>query len=233
MRPRAAQAPAMSDTSNDGEADVGSPPSAGGQFFDTVGSVFRGLGFDTAADNLARYRSGVGGTHVYSNAEIARHGPLLRYEDQNRSMFESFSFVGENDRGNPTGVLQNIRDGEMVNYHDNFLSSGTPHWPSTYLAFGRTGVLSKLTGTARRDGDNIFIDGEVTHDFNGGNNQGGELFDFNPGQPGRRSATEAEAAGEARPFTMHMDRRQTVSALARYEPNGLLTLQRVDWGAVR
>ena len=79
MRPRAAQAPAISDTSNDGEADVGSPPSAGGQFFDTVGSVFRGLGFDTAADNLARYRSGVGGTHVYSNAEIARHGPLRRY----------------------------------------------------------------------------------------------------------------------------------------------------------
>lgn len=223
----------MSDTWNDGEEEGGSAPTPGGQFFDFAGSAFRWLGWETAADNLVRYRGATGETHVFSNEEIARHRPLLRYEDENRTLFEAFSFVGENREGLPTGALQDLADGESIPYRDWFATSGSPHRLPTYLAFGRTGVLSRLNSTATRSGDDILIEGEVVHDFNGGANRQGELFDFNPGQPGRGSAIEAEAAGQARPFTMRMDRRQTVSARARLEPNGLLTLQGVDWGPVR
>lgn len=205
----------------------------GARYFDNIGSAFRSLDLGTAADNLARYRSGRGGTHVFTNQEIERHAPLLRYEDENRTAFKSYSFVGETSRGIPTGTLQNLPDGESVAYGDYFNPPQIPHRLSTYMAFGRTGVVSRFEGTATRRGDEIEIEGEVTHDFDGGNGRPGELFDFNPGQPGRSSAVEAEAAGEARPFEMRMDRRQSVSALTRREPNGLFTLQSATWGRIR
>ena len=40
------------------------------EFFDIAETVFNLLGYDTAADNLRRYRSGVGGTRTYSADEI-------------------------------------------------------------------------------------------------------------------------------------------------------------------
>ncbi|MBC7431956.1 MAG: hypothetical protein H7345_07795 [Rubritepida sp.] len=90
----------------------------GARYFDNIGSAFRSLDLGTAADNLARYRSGRGGTHVFTNQEIERHAPLLRYEDENRTAFKSYSFVGETSRGIPTGTLQNLPDGESVAYGD-------------------------------------------------------------------------------------------------------------------
>ena len=237
MQPHFAEAAAMSNEWIDADDDRAYYQSLsltpGARYFDNVGSTFRSLDMDTAADNLARYRSGRGGTYVFSNEEIERHSPLLRYEDENRTAFESFTFVGENRRGVATGALQNLADGESVTYGDYFNPPQIPHRLSTYMAFGRTGVLSRFEGTATRRGDEIQIEGEVSHDFSGGNGRPGELFDFNPGQPGHSSAVEAETAGEARPFEMRMDRRQTVSALTRREPNGLFTLQSATWGPIR
>lgn len=76
----------------DAADEVGAAWSRG--FFDVTQSVFDLLGFRTAADNLRRYRSGVGGDYTYSAEEMARHPAYDESIDRNRSRFESTTFTG-------------------------------------------------------------------------------------------------------------------------------------------
>ncbi|GAA0566622.1 hypothetical protein GCM10009416_00740 [Craurococcus roseus] len=198
------------------------------RFFDATESAFGFLGYETAAENVRRYRSGRGGLEEYSDAEIARHPALLRAEDENRTHFEARTFTGRTRNDELNAELLGLRDGGSYSFFDKWDFSVPISGPSTYLAFGRTSVTSNGAFSAHRNGDVVTIRGYVGHGFGPR-----EKFDFNADQPGSRPAAVLEGSGEAAPFHMAYDRIQDVEAELRYEPAGSLTLRRATWGAVR
>jgi hypothetical protein len=196
--------------------------------FSLAERVFDHRGYDTAAENVRRYRSGRGGLEEYSDEEIARHPALLEAEDENRTRFEARTFTGRTGNRDLNAELLNLQDGASYNFFDKW-DNGIPiSGPSTYFAFGRTGVTSNGAFSAHRNGDVLTVRGYVGHGFGAR-----EVFDFHFGQPGSQSAAILEGAGEAAPFHMAYDRVQGVEAELRYEPDGSLTLRRASWGAIR
>ena len=195
---------------------------------------------DTAADNLAHYRSGGGEARQYSDEAIAQHPLLLRGEDPNRSNFEAYTFTGT--RALPDGSrapnpdLANMQEGETRPVRDYFDSRLFQTWDQlptlltdlpTYMAFGKTTVQSNALLEATREGDTLTFRGTVAHGFHPN-----EAFDFHAGQPGAGPAFTLESAGQAQPYRMTYDRRQHVEASARYQPDGSLVLLGTRWGAV-
>jgi hypothetical protein len=216
-------------------------------FFGIAEGAFRVLGLDDAADNLSRYRRGVGGTRHYTDEEIARHRPIARAEDTNRTRFEVYTFTGRTGDKDAREALLGVRDGETLRFEDDWdrgfeygasvLQPGRPAAAGldlgldTYGTFGRGEVKSQGQFTVSRRGDNLRITGEVGHGFD--TEQNDNRFDFNEGQPGHRQARVLEAAGKSAPFDMQYDRRQTVAADVRRDGDGSLTVQRVRWGPLR
>ncbi|MCK8786020.1 hypothetical protein M0638_16710 [Roseomonas sp. NAR14] len=215
-------------------------------------------GFRTAAENLRRYRSGVGGRRDYTSEEIAQFDPLMAQEDRNRSRMERGTFVGRTRANSQVTRLSKLNDGETLAFEDGYdaayptsnneAAQSLPGRleriadtagsiitnPATYLAFGQNNVASRGQFSARRDGNRLLIRGTVSHGF--GNTERGtdsEPFDFHAGQPGGGEAATLERAGEARPFDMAYRRQQDVEAEAEYNPDGTLTLRRATWGPVR
>lgn len=196
--------------------------------FSVAEHVFDSRGYDTAAENLRRYRSGRGGLEEYSDDEIARHPALLDAEDRNRTRFESSTFTGRTDNDELNRKLLGLADGADFSFFDKWDRSVPWSRPSTYLAFGGTSVTSNGAFSAHRSGDALTIRGTVGHGFGSK-----EVFDFHAFQPGGDEATALEGVGEAKPFHMSYDRHQDVEAELHYQPDGSLTVRRVTWGAVR
>lgn len=90
------------------------------RFMDTTEWGMRSLGLSGAADNLARYRSGDGGTREYDDNEIARYPILLRAEDTNRTRFESQTFMAEMRDNESNLLLRGLADGETVSFSDEW-----------------------------------------------------------------------------------------------------------------
>lgn len=197
-------------------------------FFDATEGVFDAARYDTAAKNLRRYRSGRSGVEEYSDEEIARHPALLDAEDENRTRFESKTSTALTSKPALNRRLRELRDGESHEFYDEWDLGVRLSRPSTYLAFGKTSVTSDGEFTARRSGDVLTIRGDVTHGFGQK-----EVFNFEADQPGSHPAAVLEGEKEAAPFRMTYDRRQSVEAELKYEPDGSLTLRRATWGAVR
>jgi hypothetical protein len=217
-----------------------------GGFFDLAESAFRRLGLDGAAANLRRYRSGAGGTRWYADEEIAEHLPVTEAEDTNRSWFEKGTFTGNTRKDDVKEALFGVRDGETRTFEDHWnrgfeylgavakrplASAGSGFGLDTYQSFGRGEVKSNGLFSVTRRGNNLKITGEVGHGFDSNDND--NLFDFNEGQPGHRQGRILEELGEAAPFRMQYDRRQSVTADVRREADGSLTVRSVRWGLVR
>jgi hypothetical protein len=105
-------------------------------FFSTVERAFDFFGFDTAADNLRRYRSGQGGTHTYPDAEIERHPAVLEAEDQNRTYFENRTFTGQTSVEKLNSGLLDLEEGGTFTFKDHWNRATGLSGPATYLAFG-------------------------------------------------------------------------------------------------
>jgi hypothetical protein len=211
------------------------------EFMDIAEDVFDLLGYDTAVDNLRRYRSGEGGTRSYTAEEMNKHPAYGDAIDHNRSLFESKTFTGNTSNSTLNRTLRGLRDGEVASFSDHwnrninaFDKFGTPSktnfsQPSTYFSFGRSSVYSDGDFSATRKGRNLTISGNVLNRL-GDDTQDTEVFDFNPGQIGSSEARVLERSGLANPFAMDYRRRQTVEARGRYEPDGTITILRALWG---
>lgn len=197
-------------------------------FFSSAEHAFDSRGYDAAAENVRRYRSGRGGLEEYSDAEIARHPALLDAEDANRTRFETQTFTGRTRNSTLNAELLGTPDGASRRFGDDWDLAVPWSQPSTYLAFGGTSVTSRGEFSAHRSGDVLTIRGVVGHGFGLK-----EVFDFHASQPGGREAAMLEGVGEAAPFQMAYDRHQDVEAELRFEPDGSLTLRRATWGAIR
>lgn len=221
----------------DAADEVGAAWSRG--FFDVTQSVFDLLGFRTAADNLRRYRSGVGGDYTYSAEEMAGHPAFYEAVDRNRTNFESQTFTGRmKTKSDVNEKLLNLSDGESFKYDDHWDKAVQYSNPSTYLAFGRFPVYSGGNFNAQRNGDRLMITGTVENRI-GRNDNDYDRFDFNEGQPGYLEGRSLESINEARPFNMRYSTTQDVEAELRYgrDPSDpsrpILTLSRATWGPWR
>lgn len=205
------------------------------EFMDIAEGLFDLFEYDTAADNLRRYRSGEGGTESYTAEEMSNHPAYDDAIDHNRTMFESNTFTGMTKKLGIREKLLGLQDGQSASFQDNWdrninsLSTYNFSRPSTYFAFGRSGIRSDGDFTATRNGDYLTISGNVLNRLGDGKHDT-EEFDFNPGQIGSPEARVLERAGLAKPFAMDYRRRQTVEAQARYEPDGTITLLKALWG---
>ncbi|NYZ14967.1 hypothetical protein HL658_20670 [Azospirillum sp. RWY-5-1] len=220
----------------DAADEVGAAWSRG--FFDVTQSAFDLLGFRTAADNLRRYRSGVGGDYTYSAEEMAGHPAYDDSIDINRSRFESTTFTGRTRDDSINKGLLELGDGQNFQFSDHYDHDIAYSRPSTYLAFGRSGVHSTGGFDAQRAGDRLLVQGRVTNRL-GSRKDDFETFDFNEGQPGHYEGTTLERRGQARPFNMRYSQEQDVNAELRYVPDprnpsrSILTLVRSTWGPIR
>lgn len=143
----------------DAADEVGAAWSRG--FFDVTQSVFDLLGFRTAADNLRRYRSGVGGDYTYSAEEMAGHPAYGDGIDINRSRFESTTFTGRANNDTINKGLLELDDGQSFQFSDDYDHDITYSKLSTYSAFDRSGVHSMGGFDAQRAGDRLLIQGRV------------------------------------------------------------------------
>ncbi|MBC7430517.1 MAG: hypothetical protein H7345_00475 [Rubritepida sp.] len=96
------------------------PVDSAARFFDGAADVFDAVGWRPAADNLRRYRSGVGGNRDYTDEEIAAHSPFLQAEDVNRSRFEALTFTARTGDAPLNQRLLNFEDGELMEGYDFF-----------------------------------------------------------------------------------------------------------------
>lgn len=202
------------------------------RFFDFAESVFNVLGYDTAADNLRRYRSGVGGIRSYSAQEMEAHPAYGDAIDRSRSNFETKTFTGRTGRSAFNDRLLGLQDGETIQMNDYWDGNIGLSQPSTYFAFGRSGLRSEGDFTATRNGDRLNIRGNVLSRM-GTDKDKPELFDFNPLQIGYREGRFLEDMDEAKPFAMDYQRTQDVEAELQYEPDGSLTLLESLWGELK
>jgi hypothetical protein len=215
-------------------------------FFDLAERTFDLVGLDTAAENLRRYRSGVGGTRRYDDDEIESHLPVTEAEDTNRTQFEADTFTGRTGSEKAAEAMLRVRDGETRRFTDYWkvpldYRNALGQRPAaslrrglnadTYASFGQGEVMSRGTFTVSRRGNDLTVEGEVGHKFD--SSETDNLYDFNEGALGGRAASRLEQAGEAAPFRMQYDRRQDVRARIRSEPDGSLTVRDVRWGRMR
>lgn len=219
-------------------------------FFDTAASMFDAIGFDDAAKGIRRYRDGTGADERWSEADAARHPLIDAGRRSNQARFEANTFTGL--KGRPAGgkSFLDLKDGESTiveddfnrNYNFKFQGSGLDRltkpfrdaWafasnPGTYLRLGQFGVRSKAKLTGTRRGNELHITGHVDDDLG----PNGDRFDFNPGQYGHEQGKTLERSGEAKSFNTLYSSRSTVNAVARYEPDGSLTVNRSGWNLLR
>jgi hypothetical protein len=216
--------------------------------FDLAGGAGRlvglgDLGFDRASEHLGRYLSGRGAPRMLSSAEVEREPALTNAERANRTLFEARTFRAATGDEQLNALLRNLPDGGSAEFSDRFERPAglldLARRPGTYFALGRTGVRSEGGFAARRRGDLITIEGEVTHRLDSRpeaeNERGliGDPYDFDFPQPGSVTAGVLESWGQARPFEVTSERRQPVTARIRIGPNGQLTVERVRWGQIR
>jgi hypothetical protein len=206
------------------------------EYFDRAEWFFNLLGWDDAAQNLRRYRSGQGGVQSYTKEEMKKHPAFEDAIDVNRTQFER-TFVGKTEKEGVRPALLGLQDGQTIEFEDDWDEDFTLNRPSTYFAFGRSNVFSNGKFRATRKGKDLVIRGYVINNLGNKNRNTGvfkrEAFDFNPGQIGSKAASVLEGAGQARPFEMRYETRQPVEAQLTYEDDGSLTLKSVNWGNIQ
>lgn len=223
-------------------------------FFDGFRTLFGVAGLDTAAKNLRRYRSAVGGTQVYSDQEIEEHPLITEAEDTNRSQFTARTLTGQTDNEELNSRILNLPDGgtDVINDHWKTPGNLKSAWnklrhPNTFASFGSFDVKSNSNLTLRRKGNKLFVTGTVRHGFDeeteeernireakGDFTQKEEnIYNFNKGAIGSGAARELEPIGAAKPFRMQYERVQDLEAEAEYMPNGRLVVRSAKWGSIR
>jgi hypothetical protein len=201
-----------------------------------AGGLFGIAGLTDAQDNLNHYMSGKGKTVNYSWEDIKKHQAFEDALGRMRGRFEAQSFVGKSGDKYVNKALLNLKDGQNVIFTDYWDADIGTSPPPTYLAYGRTGMGSNGRFVAERRGNSLIIKGEIIKRLDNRDKKTKKMidepFDFNKFQPGSVEAFFLENTGQAHPFNMHHENRQTVEAELTYEPDGKLTLNRVNWGPI-
>lgn len=178
--------------------------------------AWRRDGLNTAADNLDRYLSGIGGTKLYTGAQARRFPQIREAEQENIQRFENGTFRGETVKNPGPRRLKSMQNGQTITFQDEWDSRfefeefardglfGNRLEMDFAHAHGETNLLSLGHFTATRRGDRIYIQGHVTHFWGTRDVNSGQLkwerYDFHRLQPGAIQARILEKHGNAMPF---------------------------------
>lgn len=213
--------------------------------FSIAEGIFKLGGYKTASKNVDHFLSGLGGTVNYSYDEIASHPLLMESMGTLRRNFEAKTFTGNTGTEGVGPGLLGLRDGEKfaftdywdrdVNFERYKERIGKRDSEDTYFAYGQTGMGGDGNFVAERRGNEVIITGDVIYRLgnrNKDNKMEDEPYDFDILQPGGLQALFLQYAGKARPFNMHHESRQSVTAKLKYGPDNRLTIDSVTWGPI-
>ena len=198
-------------------------------------------GWQLAHDHLQHYLNNTGTPVELTSQQLAQMPAVMNAEQENRLKFEETTFTGTTGNPDLNNLLRNIHQGKPVTFSDHWdrRTNALDNRPADYAAIGKSSVHSQGTFTALRQGDEVTIQGDVTHLLGGDPDHRHyyrDRYDFEAGQPGSFPATVLESAGQAKQFDMtSAPRRQKVSARVRIERGGRLSVVKdsIKWGAVR
>jgi hypothetical protein len=190
-------------------------------------------GLDFAADHLERYLSGKGGVDIVSSEQAHRLDFVRDVERENRKRFENVTFLGKTLRNedvnfklhhmNPNGLPVIIED-KWDRASDSILEH--PFNPDAGLTFGRAQVTSYFIGEARREGDKIYITGNVTHTLT-------DTYDFQRGKIEAEAPLVMRQDGDAQDYDIKGSWSQPVSGTVLVERVGdedVLSDPKFQWG---
>jgi hypothetical protein len=233
--------------------------SRAGGVFDFWRSVFDGLGWTDAADNLDRYLGGTAAEKVYDEKQIEKMPPVTYRIGKNNTYFESRTFTGRTNNPSVNEKLGSLRSGQSTEFEDEWEASYSPKAILSNATKGARGWLAGGDASKLRNAYDDLIDtivypgtyaaigsfplrsrGKFRAARNGdkltiSGTVGHDLsdrFDFDPGQPGDVPGQALEDAGMAAEFPFRYRSRQEVEAEGEYGPGGI-TIRRTRWGKRR
>jgi hypothetical protein len=204
-----------------------------------------GLGRSPAARLYWHYLDGSGEDVWLTRDEARAFLPVREAEKEAEGHFAARTFRGETDDGEAGRFLRRLREGETADLPQlrstrlvgedisgfDHNSGGRPgstpvgdaiRAPGDYAAIGRTSVKGVLTrGTARREGDRIFIKGQIEFGLD-------DTYDFHAGQPGAAPAPILERHGLAHTFQIRSRWHRKVEATLPIV-NGTFGAPEVRW----
>lgn len=201
-------------------------------------------GFNRAKDHLDHYLSATGTPRKLTSADVEAEPALRNAARANQRLFEIETFTANSGNKQFEALLRNLRDRGPAVDISSHQETGTSLWdylrrPGSYFALGRSGVYSELNGKAKRVGNQIAIQGWVTHRLDNRSPEDNvkgiynDEYNFRPSQPGGAETRVLEKHGRARSFPMEYERKQPVTAILRLGSDGSPTVERVIWGDAR
>lgn len=128
------------------------------EWFQSWAARGRKVGLKDAADNLDRYLSGKGGTKTYTPQQSRAFDPVRDAAKVNSDRFEEDTFLG--DSKNPSiPKLRNIKDGETVNFEDN--------WDRDFTDFDSLKQAAPWRGQTLQDSRRMDATGQGHRDHRG------------------------------------------------------------------
>ena len=192
---------------------------------------WRDAGHLTAADHLERFLNGEGGIKTITREEAWRFPFAREAEAEARKRFENRSFVAKSGKSGFNDALKGLKEGdepvEINDYWERVLGPGgfLKEWyagdKDLARAFGKTNIKSNYEGRAERQGDTIYIAGEVTHSWN-------DPYDFDRFQPGSSGPLLLEKYGRAKKFKMKGSWVESVKGTVEVR-DGKLVNPRFEW----
>jgi hypothetical protein len=190
-----------------------------------------------AADNLDRYLDGKPFSDtkseplIFSREAAREFRPIKEAEIENEQRFENRTFLARTRNEELNRKLRGLKDGEStplppdnwdVDYDPKRIAEDFARGETDfYFAFGRTKVKSDVLFRATRHGDQIHIEGTVSHGWN-------DVYDFTRTQPGGGGALALQEHRGARPFDVAAAWSRKVRGTVDIR-NGELTNPRFQW----
>ena len=236
-------------TDNDWMQTEGGPPPNPNQEVDDAEAemqgylqIFRTMGWDDAARMLDYYLKGPERTRWtgenqsdeirFSRDEARSFKPIAETEQRIEEHYERDTFQGITKRNPEPKKLLTMKDGQTITFKDPMVSIFNDEGPiRTYLdpsvdrnainAFGQSNIQTSGNFTATRQGNRIYIHGDVTFNWN-------DKFDFEEGKPGAGAGHTLERHGKAAPFQFGSAWRKQVQGSVEIK-NGKLGDPKFTW----
>jgi hypothetical protein len=130
-------------------------------------------GFGRAKDYLNHYLGATGTPRMLTSKEVEAEPVLRNAERANLRNLEALTFTANTGDENLNKLLRGLQDGQRItglkdNFETNLSLLDYLRRPGAYLTFGRGAVRSNLDFDIKRVGDQIGIQGWVTHQLDNG-----------------------------------------------------------------
>ena len=198
--------------------------------FDRYEDIFAKYKLTQATRFLKHFRSGSGAEVRFTFKEAGNFEPIRSAEARNRGLFETRTFRAQSGNKKANRALEKLVDGgkpeTIEDWYDydqrpgrslmTAISSGSDF----YFSVGRTKIRTTVKFDAWRVGDVIHIEGVAT-------NVWGDIYNFDPLQPGRVAARALQKYRGAKPFKFGATWKQKFRGTVR-NSNGVFNVPKIE-----